>query len=202
MTAAWRMKVCSSGLLISRSSSSQPQLVEPAGHVDPLGFVEPREQALGQTVGQARRPFLQADPPPALGLLLDHVGHRVGRRIGARAGVRAVLQELDDHVGGGLAVLVAVKGDVADLVGDGDPLHAPRHQKHFAVGGNDQRMRREIAPMVEAGEIIDVLRRRYQTEVEIVRRHPLAQPAEARAVFLLREVEDAGGHESISLAAG
>ena len=54
---------------------------------------------------------------------------------------------------------------------DRHPLHGARDEHHLAVGGNDQQMRREIAEMVEAGQIEDVFRRRDQEDVKAARTH-------------------------------
>ena len=108
----------------------------------------------------------------------------------------AIMQESDDNVGGGLAVLVPVKSDVSNLVGDGDLFHAPRHEVHIALGGNDQHVRREVSPMIQTRKVVDVLRRGNEAEIEVVGGHALPQLVQSRLILLLREIEAACGHET------
>ena len=149
------------------------QGVDQARDVLPFDTLEAGGQALGQAVRQARRPLLDAD-----------------------AAVAPVAQQPHHHVRGGLVVRVPPERGMADLVGDRHPLHLPRHQHHLARGRHDQHVRHEVAPMVQAGEIEDVLGRRDQAEIDVPRRHLRAHGLEAGAVLLLVE----GSHHAVGFA--
>jgi hypothetical protein len=67
-----------------------------------------------------------------------------------------------DAVGGSLAVGVSFEAGIQDLRDGCDPLHGAGHENQFACSGHEQDVLREVAPMVEPGQIEDVLGRRNQ----------------------------------------
>ena len=182
------MHACSRGLLTRRRASIRPEM---SSHSTPSSAAAER---FGQTVRQARRPLLDADAPRTLRVLADRLDHGRGSSANAILRPRGVAQQAHHHVGRRLVVRVALERGMADLVGDRHPLHLPRHQHHLAVLRHDQHVRHEVAPVIQAGEIKNVLGRRDQAEIEVARRHFFAHGVEAGAILLLVE----GGHHAVA----
>ena len=165
------------------------QGVDQARDVEPFGIGQRGAERFGQAMRQARRPLLDADAAGALRPRAERIDDGRGSSADAILRPRGVAQQAHHHVGRRLVVRVALEGGMADLVGDRHPLHLPRHQHHLAVLRHDQHVRHEVAPVIQAGEIKNVLGRRDQAEIEVARRHLLAHGVEAGAVLLLVEAE-------------
>ncbi len=113
----------------------QPQPVGDARNIGPSG-VHLALQLRGEAEAQAGCPGFQAD---------------------ALAGKPDLPEHPRRHVGRGLAVGMAAELCASDLFFDRDALHGAGDEDGFARDRQDQEMRREITPVIEAGQIEHIL---------------------------------------------
>ena len=100
----------------------------------------------------------------------------------------AASERASESIGQCLVVPMSLEAGIRDLIGDGDLLHCARDERHLALGRHQEEMRREVAPMVETGQIENVLRRGEQDEVEPSLRHRMPDGAQPEVVFRSCEV--------------
>jgi hypothetical protein len=113
-------------------------VIDKPGYVAPARL-EPAGEGQRQSMAEARRPVLHADRRPGEPLFGEHPHGDIGRRLG---------------------VAVAAERRGAHLLLDRHPLHGAGDEHRRAGDRNDEQMRGEVAPVIEAGEIEHVLRRR------------------------------------------
>ena len=140
--AASRMKCCSAGLLIRRRPSTSP--LRSIHSACANESVSRSAMPCGIALDQASKPMRPRERPRSRSM-------RVAR------------------IGGGLAIGMALEAGIQHLTGDRHAFHRSRDEHHLARRRNDQNMRREVAPVIEAGQIENVLRRRDETGSEIQR---------------------------------
>jgi hypothetical protein len=165
----------------------QPERVDQPGDVEPARLGQVRHQLRREPERQPRGPLLEADPRPLLGALLQLLDHGLGGIVQAGPGEAAVAQETHRDLGRGLVVLVASEPGVAHLMRDRHLLHCAGDQRHLARGRYQQDVGREVAPMVEPGQIENVLGRRDQADVEAPLGHAPADGGETALVLGLAE---------------
>ena len=98
-----------------------------------------------------------------------------------------VRESANDIVGHVLVVAVAVEAGALDLVRDRDALHGTGGEAHLAVRRHHQRVACEIAPVVEPGEVVDVLGHGDYQAIEPVPGHRGPHRRQAAGELLVRE---------------
>ena len=145
-----------------RRGFHQPQIVDRPRQIEPLGIRNQPLQRCRQAMGKAGGPGLDTDPGTR---------KRVGR------------QHATDRIGRGFMVAMAFEAGVGHLIGDGDLLHRPGDQHRLVLDRQDQDMRGEVAPVIQTGQVVDVLRRAEEQEIHATIRQDPAHRRQPRLIF-------------------
>ena len=140
------------GAVLLERRLDEPEVIDEAGGVVPLRLRQRSQDPFGVPRSQEEAALFHAET--------------CGREPEA-------LQRPDDVIRRLLAVGMAVEIGVGDQVLDRDALHRPSHQDRPAIAGNDQDVAGEESPMVQAGEIVDVLGYGNDQAVESAHGHGL-----------------------------
>ncbi len=94
------------------------------------------------------------------------MAHTAGMVLDADPPMRQTRGDPGREPGRTFIVRMTAKDSIAHLGLDGDALHRPRHEDGRSFHRHDQEVRREIAPMVEAGQVENVFRRRDDRKLD------------------------------------
>ncbi len=198
-----------------RRRLNEPAVFDQARTILPFDLGKVLDDLLRDPIGQERAAFLEPDPAVDQAELGQRRAGRPrggGRRRDmslrlARHHADARLPRAKTAIGSGMhaaphhdilcfvprrrqrlnSVGIADVPDMRDHVAHDRPLHRPGDQDRLAFQRNDEDLRGEIALMVEAGQIIDILRVCDQVSVQSTLSHERAGAVDAGIEFFPRE---------------